>query len=334
MNISDTKHNDDLVFNSVDFDPFAGSEKLRVATTEAQREIWTNVQFGGHAANCAYNESVSLHLNGKFQFENLQKTVQLLFERHPALRSTFSDDGMEMKISDTLKIDVPLIDLTAFSDEINKKKVEDILVGEAEHDFDLANGPLGKISVIKFSPTKHQLILTFHHIVCDGWSLGIIMQDLSKMYSALAKGEVYTDEPAISYMEYAIDEQQYLSSKEAADVENYWLNQYQGNIPAVELPINKQRPALRTYSAKRIDVEVNPDLIDSIKKIGAKQGTSFVATFVAAFEVFMHRITGSADVVVGLAAAGQSLEGKQNLVGHCVNLLPLRSKITPHSSIN
>lgn len=334
MNISDTSHNDDLVFNSVDFDPFAGSEPIRVATTEAQREIWTNVQFGGHAANCAYNESVSLHLNGNFQFEHLQKAVQLLFERHPALRSTFSNDGMEMKISDSVSLDVPLIDLSAFSEEIASAKVKDILIGEAEHDFDLANGPLGKISVIKFNHLKHQLVLTFHHIVCDGWSLGIIMQDLSKMYSALVKGEQYTDEPAISYVEYAIDEQHYLSSKESADVENYWLKQYQGNIPAMELPLNKQRPALRTYSAKRIDVEVNPDLIDSIKKIGAKQGTSFVATFVAAFEIFMYRITGSEDVVVGLAAAGQSLEGKQNLVGHCVNLLPLRSKINPFSTFN
>ncbi len=334
MKISDSNHNNDLVFNSVDFDPFAGSETIRAATTEAQREIWTNVQFGGHAANCAYNESVSLHLKGIFHVEHLQKAVQLLFERHPALRSTFSDDGMEMQISNSVILEVPLIDLSSISDENVSAKVAEILVGEAEHDFDLAKGPLGKISVVRFNPTKHQLILTFHHIVCDGWSLGIIMQDLSKMYSALVKGIEYIDEPAISYVEYANEEQHYLKSKESAEVENYWLKQYQGNIPAMELPLNKQRPALRTYSAKRVDVEVNPDLIDSIKKIGAKQGTSFVATFVAAFEIFMHRITGSEDVVVGLAAAGQSLEGKQNLIGHCVNLLPLRSKINSHSSFN
>lgn len=334
MNISNTNQNNDLVFNSVDFDPFAGSEPLRVATTESQREIWTNVQFGGHAANCAYNESVSLHLNGNFHFEHLKNAVQLLFERHAALRSTFSDDGMEMKISETVILDVPLIDLSAFSDDIKVVKVSNILVGEAEHDFNLAAGPLGKISVIKFNPTKHQLILTFHHIVCDGWSLGIIMQDLSKMYSALVRGEEYSDEPAISYVEYANDEQHYLKSTESAIVENFWLKQFQGNISAMELPLNKQRPPLRTYTAKRIDVEVNPDLIDSIKKIGAKQGTSFVSTFVAAFEIFMHRITGSDDVVVGLAAAGQSLEGKQNLVGHCVNLLPLRSKINSLSTFN
>ncbi|HMT30743.1 MAG TPA: condensation domain-containing protein, partial [Bacteroidia bacterium] len=269
-----------------------------------------------------------------FNIENLRQAVQMLFERHDALRATFSNDGMEMKISSKLTLDVPLIDFSGFKEKALDEKIKEILSGEAEHDFDLANGTLGKISVIKIDASKYQLILTFHHIVCDGWSLGIIMQDLSKMYSALNRNEIYSDEPAVSYIEYSSDEQLYLNSNEHHEVEDYWLNQYKDAIPAMELPINKQRPALRTFNAKRIDVAVDPDLIDAIKKIGAKEGTSFVATLVAAFELFMYRITGSEEIVVGLAAAGQSTDGKHNLVGHCVNLLPLKSHVNPHSTFN
>ncbi|MBL0343531.1 MAG: hypothetical protein IPP71_23345 [Bacteroidetes bacterium] len=332
MNSNNSGDSENLKFKAVDFDPFADSISIKVPTTEPQREIWTNVQFGGKAASCAYNESVSLHLQGDLQIELLRQAVEQLFERHIALRSTFSDDGMEMIISDKVKIEVPLIDLFGLTDAKSTSMVNEILHNEAEYEFDLSDGPLGKITILKFDALKYQLILTFHHIVCDGWSLGIMMQDLGKMYSALKRNETYQDDPAVSFVDFAIEEQAYLNTEENKVVENFLAQSISGAIPSMEIPINKQRPALRTYNANRIDVEVDPDLIEVLKKIGAKQGTSFVATLVAAFEVFMYRITGSEDVVVGLAAAGQSVEGNQNLVGHCVNLLPLKSSVNPKVS--
>lgn len=320
-------NNNNISFLSVEFDPFNNQTVTTIQTTEAQREIWTNVQIGGHAANCAYNESVSLHLDGQFNPDAFTQAVQTLFARHDALRSTFSDDGLTMLIASIVNIDVPLIDLSGKSTAAIEKEVNNILESEAEYNFNLSSGPLGMVKVIRFSDKKHQLILTFHHIVCDGWSLGIMMQDLGKMYSAYVSEKPYVDEPAVSYIEYSKNEIAYLNSEEYKKVEAFWLDRYRGDIPSMELPLNKTRPSFRTYNAKRIDLEVDPVLVEAIKKAGGKNGASFITTLTAAFEVYLHRITGSSDVVVGLAAAGQSAIGKDNLVGHCVNLLPLRSRV-------
>lgn len=321
------KHSENLVFKEVDFDPFGSNDVLKVPTTEAQREIWTNVQFGGHAANCAYNESVSLHIEGPFDVDALRNAVNLLFRRHAALRSTFSKDGMHFFIAPEVHIEVPFIDLSNEKSTTIDIRLQQLLDDEAEHDFDLANGPLGKVTLVKVAAVRHQLILTFHHIVCDGWSLGIMMQDLSKMYSALVTGQQYEAAPAISYADYSADEEIFLKSSASAEIEDYWVQQYRNQLPSFELPLNRKRPPLRTYNASRIDLEVNPQVIGALKKTGARHGVSFVATLVAAFEVFMFRITGSRDIVVGLAAAGQASDGNDSLVGHCVNLLPLRSDI-------
>ncbi len=333
-----TPGNDKIIFKEVDFDPFADQEKQSITdpvpTTESQREIWTNVQIGGHAANCAYNESVTLSMTGAFSIDAFRKSVLELFIRHDALRSVFSADGMTLNFRDTIQPDVPIIDLSTLSESDQKLRFNVFIAGEAEYDFDLEHGPLGKITIIKYSDSLHKLVLTFHHIVCDGWSLGIIMQDLGKMYSAFVTGTVYNDEPALSFRKYAIEEQQYLESEENRKVENFWLSRYRNNVPAMEIPLDKPRPAIRTFNANRVDVVVDPALVDRIRKTGAKQGCSFVTTLVASFEIFLYRITGLEEIVVGLPAAGQSADGMDNLVGHAVNLLPLRAAVNGSLSFN
>ena len=206
----DTNHKSDLIFKEVDFDPFAGSE-VTIPTTEPQREIWTNVQIGGDPANCSYNESVSLLLEGPFNFEVFRKSVDAVIVRHDALRSTFSNDGLTLKISNSISVEVPLLDFSDHNDAIQKQKVKEVLNAEAEEPFDLIMGPLARIKVIRLNSEKHQLVLSFHHIVCDGWSLGIIMQDLGNYYSAFILGNVPELEPAVSFTEYALSQEKFQS---------------------------------------------------------------------------------------------------------------------------
>jgi NRPS condensation-like uncharacterized protein len=191
-----------IIFKDVEYDPFA-DVVLQYPTTAPQREIWTNVQIGGHAANCAYNESVTLTLKGAFSVDRFRKSVSLLFERHDALRSTFSTDGLTVTVSDQVNPDVPLIDLSDKSEDQKNQSVSLYLESEVEFDFDLENGPLGKVTVIRKSTDLHLIVLTFHHIVCDGWSLGIMMQDLGSIYSSLVETGTYNDDPAMSYRDYA-----------------------------------------------------------------------------------------------------------------------------------
>jgi amino acid adenylation domain-containing protein len=320
---------DKTTFIPVDFNPFEEGNKFRTApTTEPQREIFTNVQLGGDAANCAYNESVSLKLKGDFDINALESAVDSLIQRHEALRASFSKDGTVIQVADEMHISIPVIEIK------NERELEEVLTKETNTPFDLENGPLIRVSVLRLDRNIHTIVLTLHHIIGDGWSLGMCMIDLSKFYSSIKSGKPVDLEPADSWMEYANEEEAYSKSKANEETENYWLNLFSGDLPVMDLPINKSRPAIRTFNAKRIDVPIKTEVVEKLKLTGAKAGCSLVNTMVAAFEVFLHRLTGNNDVVTGLPAAGQSVIGKQNLIGHCVNLLPLRTQINPVEKFN
>ncbi|MEO5570671.1 MAG: amino acid adenylation domain-containing protein [Bacteroidia bacterium] len=320
---------DKTTFIPVDFNPFEEEKKIRTApTTEPQREIFTNVQLGGDAANCAYNESVSLKLTGDFDIRALERAVDLLIQRHEALRASFSKDGTLIQIADEMHISVPVIEIK------NEKELADFLTKETNTPFDLENGPLIRVTVISLEKNIHTIVLTLHHIIGDGWSLGMCMIDLSKFYSSVKTNTVAQLEKADSWIDYANEEEAYSKSKANEETENYWLNLFSGNLPVMDLPINKSRPAIRTFNANRIDVPIKSEVVKKLKFTGSKAGCSLVNTMVAAFEVFLHRLTGNNDIVTGLPAAGQSVIGKQNLIGHCVNLLPLRTQINPEEKFN
>lgn len=318
----------------VEFDPFRTADIIAVPTTAAQQEILANILIGGDDANRAYNESVSLHIAGPFDYNTLVSAVNKITERHDALRATFSEDGTGMLISASNTIPCELVDLSGNDSIQSDKIISNILENEADHVFNIHQGPLGQVKLINLSQNKHQLILTFHHIICDGWSLGILMKDLGIFYSAIIRGNTPQLDPAISFADFASDEQNYQSGSENLDAETYWINQYKKSIPQFELPLNFSRPAFRTFVAQRLDVPVDSNIIAALKKTGAKSGISFITTITCAFEIYLSRITGSDEIVVGLASAGQASTGLHNLVGHCVNLLPLKSNINNRLSFS
>ncbi len=316
-------------FIPVDFNPFEDTAEnfLSLPTTAPQQEIFSNIIIGGHEANCSYNESVSLILSGPFHFLNFCLAVQQLIARHEALRSRFSHDGLSVFISAELSIDVPLIDLTTLNSKDQKAQLDRLIHDEVNNEFDIYNGPLIRVSVVKLNESKHQVILTIHHIIGDGWSIGICMIDLSRFYSALRTGTNHGLPQADSWNHFAKAETDYFNSAEYQETLKFWLNEFKDGIPPVELPINHPRPALRTYKANRLDIPLEPETIRHLRAIGAKAGCSFVNTMIAAFEIYIHRLISSDDVILQLPTAGQSVSGFENLVGHCVNVIPIHSKI-------
>lgn len=313
---------------AVDFDPFGESKtESFISTTEEQREIFTSIQIGGNSASLAYNESVTLKLKGTSNIEALVKACHALVQRHDALRSVFSSNGETLEILPSVEIPVPVIDLTDINPEEKQKRLNHFTSREVEIPFDLVNGPVIRFAIFKIGLAETALVITAHHIVCDGWSIGIMMQDVSKYYSAFATNTQPELEEVQSFKEYAQRQQQRKQSGEYAQMENYWLQQYANDIPTVDMPIDKSRPAARTFTAARHDVLVGASLVAALKKLGAKNGCSYVNTLFAAFEVFLYRITQQNNLVVGLPAAGQSPAALYNMVGHCVNLLPIRSEV-------
>jgi amino acid adenylation domain-containing protein len=311
---------------AVDFDPFTGPDIVCLApATEPQIEIWTACQFGGDDANRAYNESVSLRFNGHLDRLALEQALHGLIDRHEALRSPFSADGNQICVFQALPFNLAYQDCSDKAEAEKEQVIDQYVKQDALYVFDLVNGPLLKAGLIKLSDTTHHFTLTAHHIVCDGWSLGVLLQDLSALYSAYALGITPTLPEAPLYSQFAINELAFGKSKEYQQIEQFWLDQYQGAAPVLNLPTDFPRPRLRTYGGNRLDFPLDDALVLAVRKMGVKAGCSFVTTLMAAFEVLLHRLTGQSDIVLGLPAAGQSATDQPGLVGHCVNLLPLRS---------
>lgn len=310
----------------VEFDPFAGPEiELVAPATESQTEIWTSCLIGGVDANCAYNECFSLVLTGSFDKPAMLRALQDVVNMHQALRMAFSADGASIVVFKDLPLSTDYKDLSSQTPQ----QQQDFITGNNKKivldPFDLVNGPLFKISLFKTTDTEHYLTFVVHHIVCDGWSIGIMMQDLSNLYSAYTKGEYISLSKAPLFSDYAIEQQELAESGSNDETVQYWLDQFKGSDHLLNLPVDHARPALRTYKSHREDFILNSDLANEVKKLGKSTGSSFVTTLLAAFEVFLQQLTGQDEIIVGLPAAGQSATGNYRLVGHCVNLLALRS---------
>jgi amino acid adenylation domain-containing protein len=305
----------------------AVEEDIRqIPSTEAQREVWASAQMGDEA-NCAYNESVSLRLRGALDVEALREAARQLVQRHQSLHARVSSDGGSLLLDPELVIDVPLVDLSESAAPEREKRLNQHLRQQVEQPFDLERGPLTRVQLVRLAAREHLLVFTAHHIICDGWSLNIVLRDLCSLYDE-ARGSASVSLPvAERYSDYAEEEADHSQSATFSAAERYWLGQFEGELPVLDLPTSGPRPAVRTYSAAREDRVVDRALVDGLKAVGARHGASFVTTLLAAFQGLLYRLSGQRDLVVGLPAAGQSISGRLELVGHCVNLLPLRSRL-------
>lgn len=310
----------------VEFDPFAGPELQAIApSTEPQLEIWTSCLIGGDEANCAYNESFSLQLTGLLNQEAMALALQGITNMHQALRMAFSADGKTVCVYKELPPDFSFTDIALYTEAQKQAFIHEQNKQNACTLFDLVNGPLFKVQLVKLAETEHRLTFIAHHIVCDGWSIGIMMQDLSKLYSAYVKGEEARLPEAPSFIDYANQQAFWAGSTEFKATEQYWFNEFKGSNYVMDLPADLPRPTTRTYKSHRLDLQLDRQLVSQVKQLGKSNGSSFVTTLLAAFEVFLQRSTGQSEIILGLPAAGQPATGNYRLVGHCVNLLPLRS---------
>jgi amino acid adenylation domain-containing protein len=313
----------------IDFDPFADGELLLTApATESQQEIWVGVQISNEA-NLACILSQSLKLTGKLDLHAIQTAFQQLVMRHEALRTTFSADGTLLLIAKKVEFTTPIIDLANLSTSEQLTQVELHQHQATNQIFNLQHGPLFSTKILKLSDREHIVILTTHHIICDGWSYGVLLNDLAKIYTGLVKGLIPDLEPAEYLSEYAFIERQKIDNLATIATETYWLEKFADLPPALDLPTDYPRPPLRTFNSDRENYILPANLVLDLKQLGAKQGASLMTMLLTAFEIFLAKITGQTDIAVGIPTSGQTATGKCSLVGHCVNFLPMRGKIDP-----
>jgi amino acid adenylation domain-containing protein len=314
---------------AVDFDPFADGEiELTAPATASQQEIWLGVQMS-HEANLACLLSQSLRFKGRLNTQALQTAFQQLVARHEALRTTFNADGTVLSIAKKIEFASPIVDLSNLSSDEREIQIDRHQKQAASQVFDLQHGPLFSTEIVKLDDNEHLAILTVHHIICDGWSYGILTAELAEIYSALNTGAAIALTPVEYLSEYAFLEQEKSTSAETIATEAYWLKKFANLPPIVDLPIDYPRPPIRTFDSACEDYILRADLVRDLKQLGIKNSCSLMTTFLAAFEVFLYKITGQTEFTVGVPTSGQTATGKYNLVGHCVNFLPLRSRIDP-----
>ena len=326
MTDSADKGRPDVELTPVDFDPFAEQELLAtVPSTEPQQEIWVSAQMG-EGASCAFNESISIRLRGPLDSEAMISSIRALVRRHEALRGTFSPDGTSVCIAATLDVSVPVLDLSDLPPEEAEKRFQEIVREDALRPFDLVHGPLFRAIIVKTGQEEHTVVLTAHHAVCDGWSVDVLLKDLSLLYSAARRGE----DPGLGqphqFGAYALLMRQEIQGPEFAAAEAYWLKQFAEEVPALDLPVDFPRPKMRSYEGAREDRQTDPELLADLRKVGTRLGCSLFTVLLAGYKILLHRLSRQTDIAVGIPSAGQPVAGQNDLVGHCVSFLPLRSR--------
>jgi amino acid adenylation domain-containing protein len=294
-----------------------------VAPTEEQTEIWLAAQLSDEAS-CAFNESVTLKMTGTLDEAAFTSTWQQIVARHDALRASFSPTGELMRIAPEATFAYAVSDLSARPAE-TQAVLETLVDRDARTPFDLVNGPVARGHLVRLAPDSHAFIFTSHHIVCDGWSVNVILDEFAQLYAAACKGEKLELQAPYGFARYA-QAQHERDAAEHAKVEAYWLAQFQEPVRPLELPTDRPRASLRSFSGATRSTAIDATLYRAVKKAGARQGCTLFVTLLTSFQALMGRFADQTDVVVGVPTAGQSLLEGEIVVGHCVDFLPIRGQ--------
>ncbi len=305
--------------------------KKKIPLTEGQQEIWVEQQLGDEAA-AAYNLSSEIRLEGDFQMDKFESAVQLLIDRHEALRVEFERDGLFQNFVTDRTVTIPFIDISHKSAIEQEQHLELLRKKESDKPLDLFSEPAYRFKVVKLSNQSNVIFFTVHHMIADGWSLGILNNDLAALYTAECCGVVADLGAPKQLSDFAVDHQSYLKSNERKAAETYWASQFEDDIPILEFPTDRSRPPVKTYDAAWESIHLDKDLAEKLKQLAKSQGSTLYILFYTAYQTFLQRLSQQDDFVLGIVAASQAISGNENLVAHGVNLLPVRMKTNKEHS--
>jgi len=295
----------------------------------AQQRLWFLDKYEPNRS--VYNVPSALRLSGELDRGALKQSLNEIVRRHEVLRTKFPMvEGEPLQvISPSLAVSLPMVDLTDRSESEREDEARRLAAEEARRPFDLSQGPLVRMMLLRLAENEHVLLLTMQHIVSDGWSMGVLHHELSVLYEAFSRGQPSSlPELPIQYADFAIWQREYLQGEVLERQLSYWKKQLEG-IPAVlNLSADHPRPAVQSFRGRTQSIELSKGLTEGLKGLSRKEGVTLFMTLLAAFQTLLYRYTGQEDIVVGSPIANRNQTEIEGLIGFFVNTLVLRSDLS------
>ncbi|MBV6623049.1 MAG: amino acid adenylation domain-containing protein [Rivularia sp. (in: Bacteria)] len=311
------------------------SKEQEIPLSFAQQRLWFLSQIAANPA--LYNDAVTLKINGQLNTGALEQSINEIVRRHQALRITFPIVQGEPKIaiSPTLNIKLTIIDLRELELQQRQQKALQIAKQEAKIPFDLAQSPLVRTTLLWLDSTEYILLLNLHHIISDGWSMGVWLEELTALYPAYCTGKTSpVPDLTIQYGDFAVWQRQWLQGEELHKQLNYWKQQLGQDLTALQLPIDKPRPPELSQQAKKINFTISVDLTQQLKQLSQQEGVTLFMSLLAAFKTLLYCYCGQTDIRVGSPIANRDRTELEKIIGLFINTLVLRTDLSANPSFD
>ena len=299
-----------------------------------QHLIWLSAQMT--ASEPIYNAPITIHHRGPFDLEILRRAFSELTRRHEILRTTFAsvDGEVVQAVHDDIKIQIPFLDLSALSEASREQEANQEAVADALRLFDLGVGPLVRARLVKLEPEYHRVYLTVHHAIFDGVSIyNVLLPELAAIYEAFAADEPSPlPEPRYQYSDFALWQKRMLDNDSVSRQIEYWRGQLAGELPDLQLPSDRPRPAAHSYRGSMKKFALPAELTAALRTAAGAEGVTLYMFLLAAFKTLLHRYSGQSDVMVGGVSGARRRPEFQKLIGNFSNFFALRTHPAPEAT--
>jgi amino acid adenylation domain-containing protein len=295
----------------------------------AQQRLWFLDQL--MPGNAFYNVPTAIRIRSVLDLAVVEKVLQAIVRRHETLRTRFVTVEGEPRqvIEEEIELDLPVVFLNSLPEKEREAEARRLVKEDAQAPFNLSLGPLLRIKVLRLAEQDHVLSLNMHHIVSDGWSMGVLIRELSVLHRAFSAGQPSPlPELPIQYADFSAWQRSWLAGDVLERQLNYWKRQLQGAPPALELPIDRPRPAVLSTRGAAQSVRLELELAERLHSLSRQAGATLYMTLLAAFQVLLYRYTGQDDISVGSPIAGRTQRETEGLIGFFVNTLVMRTRFS------
>ncbi|HEX4605255.1 MAG TPA: condensation domain-containing protein, partial [Candidatus Angelobacter sp.] len=302
----------------------AQARPVALPLSYSQERLWFIDQLGG---STQYHIPAALRLRGELDVAALQHAINAILERHESLRTHFAQiDGTPIAImSPRLTLELPVIDLSALAPHAQEEKLTQSMRHEWDEPFDLAQGPLVRLKLLKLSEQEHVLLRTFHHIVADGWSEDIFHHELAACYRAFQDGlEPLLPPLPVQYMDYVLWQRGNAADDRRMADRDYWSKHLAGAPEQFDLPRDRPRPLRQSFAGAVVRAAIPKEQLTAIESLSRRNDCTLYMTLLASFAVLLHRYSGQNDVVVGSPVANRQDPALEHLIGYFSNALVMR----------